>query len=268
VRYVYRDNGMKLDEFCRNLVREGPELLSEGGVFHLLCDWVHPRGQDWQERLSGWFAGTGCDAWVLRTDHHDAPSYAHIWVRDTERENEAESSRLYQEMVDYYEREDIERISTGLIALRKRSGVRNRIRIEDAPEGQTGPYGDSVLAGFVLGDYLEGVPGDALLDEKLRVTPAARLEETCEPAENAWRTIAARIRMASGLPYSSKIDLRLAGLVSRCDGKRTLRVLLAEMAQMVGADLEKITPTCLGLVRELIERGFLVPASLLEGTAP
>jgi len=86
-----------------------------------------------------------------------------------------------------------------------------------------------------------------------------RLEQTAEPAEDGWRTASARIRLAGGLPYSSSIDLRLAGVVARCDGRRTVRELLADLAAATRSDLQRITPNCLSLLRELVERGFLLP---------
>ncbi len=260
-RYLYRDSGMQLDGFCRALVRQAPEFLNEGGFFQICCDWVHLAGQDWKQRLAGWFEGSGCDVWVLRTDHHTASDYAHMWIRDTEHETPEGGARLYQEWLAYYAAQGIEAVGTGLIALRRASGRPNWIRIEDAPDDISGPFGDCVALGFELHDYLETAgAGDALLDAKLRVSPLARLDETCEWTQQGWRAASARIRLARGITYSSSIDLRLAGLVAGCDGRRTVRELLAELAANTNADLEKITPNCLALLRELIQRGFLLPA--------
>jgi hypothetical protein len=100
-----------------------------------------------------------------------------------------------------------------------------------------------------------------LLGEKLRVSPLVRLEEICEPAGGSWRVASASIRLVRGIAYSSPVDLRLAGLVARCDGQRPVRDLLAELAATTNSDLEKITPNCLSLLRELVERGFLRPSS-------
>ena len=260
-RYLYRDSGMQLDGFCRALVGQAPEFLNEGGFFQICCDWVHLAGQDWKQRLAGWFEGSGCDVWVLRTDRHTAADYAHIWIRDTEHESSQGGARLYDEWMSYYAAQGIEAVSTGLIVLRRASERPNWIRIEDAPEDISGPFGDYVALGFELRDYLETTgAGDALLDAKLRVSPLARLDETCEWNEQGWRVGSARIRLARGITYSSSIDLRLAGLVARCDGRRTVRELLAELAVATNADLRKIGPNCLTLLRELIERGFLLPA--------
>jgi hypothetical protein len=129
------------------------------------------------------------------------------------------------------------------------------------PDGAGGPVGDGVAAGFELRDYLDTVRADeAFLGEKLRVSPLVRLEDICEPAGGTWRVTSASIRLVRGLTYSSPVDLRLAGLVARCDGQHPVRDLLVDLAAATNSDLEKITPNCLALLRQLIERGFLMPA--------
>jgi methylase of polypeptide subunit release factors len=260
-RYMYRDSGVELDGFCRKLVRQAPKFLNEGGMFQICCNWVHLTGGDWKERLAEWFEGSGCDVWVLCTILQSAADYARVWVRDTEHESEEGSARLYDEWVSHYEAKGVEAISTGLIAMRRASGRANWVRIEEMPDGSGGPVGDSVAAGFELRDYLDTVRADeAFLGEKLRVSPLVRLEDICEPAGGAWRVASASIRLVRGLTYSSPVDLRLAGLVARCDGQRPVRDLLVELAATTNSDLEKITPNCLSLLRQLVERGFLLPA--------
>lgn len=259
-RYLYRDSGQTLDGFCRALVRQAPQYLNEGGLFQICCDWAHVAGQDWQARLAGWFENSGCDVWVLRTDHHTAHDYAHIWIRDTEHEAPQEAERLYESWIDYYQSHGVTEISTGLIAMRRASGRPNWLRIEDAPDDMTGPIGEYVALGFEMHDYLDGMRSDArLLEEKLRVSPLVRLDQQCEWSEDGWRTASAHIRLARGITYASPIDLRFAGLVGRSNGARTLRELLTELAAATNSDLDRITPNCLSLVRQLVERGFLLP---------
>jgi len=262
MRYMYRDSGMELDAFCRKLAAHIPALLNEGGLFQMCCDWAHMAGRDWKETLAGWFEGSGCDVWVLRTDTHSAADYAHTWIRDTEHETVESGERLFRDWVSYYESKGLEAVSTGLVAMRRVSGRPNRLRIEDAPDSVQGPFGNFVTLGFGLHDYVSAVSDEGLLAEKLRVSPLVRLDETCEWSERGWKPASARIRLAQGLTYSSAIDLRLAGLVARCTGERPVRDLLAELAGATDSPLEKITPNILGLLRQLIERGFLLPVSL------
>ena len=177
-RYMYRDSGADLDSFCQRLAREAPQHLREGGLFQMGFEWAHLAGQDWNARLSGWFEGTGCDVWILRTDTHSAPDYARIWVRDTEHETEEASARLYEEWTSYYEAKGVEAVSTGLVVMRRAAGRRNWVRFEELPEGTSGPVGDSIELGLRLHDYLDTARGDeALLAARLCVSPPVRLED-------------------------------------------------------------------------------------------
>ena len=258
-RFAYRDSGVPLDGFARALIRNGASCLNEGGFCQIVCDWAHIAGQDWKERLAEWFRGTACDAWVMRTDTQDAGDYAHTWIRDTEEAGEEESARLYDEWLAYYAGVGLEAVSTGLIAIRKASGGRNWLRIEDAPATTSGVFGESILRAFGLRDFLEAADGAALLGAKFRVAESVRLDHVCEWEDGSWRIRSAQIRLAQGLQYRSDIDLRLAGMVALCDGRRTLGAVLEKTAQALGQDLERITPNCVALMRELVERGFLLP---------
>ncbi|HVX67290.1 MAG TPA: methyltransferase [Bryobacteraceae bacterium] len=260
-RFIYRDSGVAGDAFARRLLERAAHALNEGGFCQIVCDWAHIEGQPWQDRLAGWFAQTGCDAWAMRTDTHDAADYAHVWIRDTEHASAEESERLYDEWLAYYQRERIEAISTGLIAIRKASGRANWVRIEDGPDSNSGPFGEYVLRGFGLRDYLEATSDDAaLMGARLRVAESVRVDHVCVWEEASWRIRSAKIRLAEGLQYEGNLDLRLAGMVAMCDGTRSVREVMAAMAQAAGADFDRIAPNCLALTRQLIERGFLLPA--------
>ena len=144
--------------------------------------------------------------------------------------------------------------------MRRTSRRANWLRMEELPTGSGGRVGDAVSLGFELADYLATVrAGGTLAGEKLRLSPLVRMEESLEPAAGGWQLASARIRLASGLAYSSPVDLRLAGLLAGCDGQRAVGELLTELAAATNSELEKITPNCLALLAELVERGFLLP---------
>jgi SAM-dependent methyltransferase len=268
-RYRYRDSGMELDGFCRALRERAPAFLNEGGLCQIACDWAHIAGEDWQERIAGWLEGTGCDAWVLRLETHDAAAYAEMWIRDTERAAGEEAARLFGEWMRYYESRGIEAVSTGLIALRRSARGSHWIRIEDAPATSGGAIGGAIRLGFELRDYLEACGAEErLLEERLRVAPGVRLDQECEWEDAGWRVSAATIRLSGGLHYQSPIDLRLAAMLALSDGRRTLRELITTTAEAVQADAARITPNLIVLTRQLVERGFLLPASIADPPAP
>jgi SAM-dependent methyltransferase len=260
-RYLYRDSGMHGDQFCRKIVREVPAFLRQGGYCQILCNWAHYAGQDWRERLASWFEGTGCDAWVMRSETRDASTYASVWIRGTEEDNPARFAQLYEEWMAYYEREGIEAMSAGLITMRRMSGRVNRFCADDAPEKMLGPCGEAIVRRFELHDFLENMQDDrALLEARLCVAPGVRWDQQCGVSAAHWQVVSSQLRLASGLAYTGNIDPYVASLVLRCDGQRPVRELLGDLAASLGRDLDGMAPTCLEVTRRLLEHGFLWPA--------
>ncbi len=259
MRYTYRDSGMEADQICRKIVRQAPEFVREGGYCQILCNWAEYTGQDWRERLSGWFEGTGCDVWVIRSETRDAGTYASTWIRHTERAQPEQFAQRFEEWMAYYEEQGIDAIGAGLITMRRSKGRRNWFRADDAPEKMLGPCGDHIVQGFELRDFLETVRDDStLLNTRLRVSPDVRLERQSVPSTEGWAEQVVQLHLTRGLAYSGRIDPFVANLVIGCDGQRRLSDLVADMAASLGADPVSIASTCCGVVRGLIERGFLV----------
>lgn len=261
-RYIYRDSGLGGDAITETIVRHVGPLLTEGGFCQILCNWAHFRGQDWRQRLATWVEGTGCDAWVLRSDTLEASAYAAKWIRHTERDAPERFAERFREWTAYYARSGIEAISGGLITLRRRQG-RNWFRADDAPGTMRGPAGVSVAAGFALWDFLQQYPGDDALGRiAVRRSPDCRLTQVLAPCDEGWRVEQMAMSLERGLAYSGTIDPYLAHLIARCDGKRTVDELLAELAQSTGEDLATLAPACLAVIRRLIAQGFLLPVGL------
>ena len=260
-QYVYRDSGTRGDAVSHDLVRRVPAFLHEGGYCHILFNWAHYADEDWRSRLAGWFEGTGCDAWVLQSDTLPAAKYASLWIQHTEPGDCEQFVRRHQQWMDYYQRERIEAVSGGFLTMRRRSGAANWVRIDDTPEQVLGPAGDSIVHGFEIHDFLEAASDDRwLLDRRLTVSPDVRLVQQLKPSAGGWNVIQARIELTRGLAYVGEVDSYMAELIARCDGHCRLGTLLEEMAARLGQDADVVVPPGLRLVRNMIERGFLLPS--------
>lgn len=260
-RYIYRDSGLGGDAITETIVRQVGPLLTEGGFCQILCNWAHLRGQDWRQRLAAWVEGTGCDAWVLRSDTLDAAAYAAKWIRHTERDAPERFAERFRQWTEYYVRSGIEAVSGGLITLRRRQG-RNWFRADDAPAKMVGPAGHSVAAAFALGDFLHRFPDDqALCRAVLRRSPHLRLTQTLVPCDEGWRVEQMEMALERGLAYSGTVDPYVVHLAARCDGKRTVGELLGELAAATGESLANLGPPCLSVIRRLVAQGFLLPAA-------
>ncbi len=262
-RYSYRDSGLPLDEFARRIAAEAPAHLNEGGCCQLLCQWIETEDQEWRERLVEWFDGSGCDVWVMKTDSLAPDEYAEKWIADTEPCPPEESGRLFDEWMRFYEAQKIARIHSGAIAMRRGGkGAGNWIRMDEGPGRARTAFGEAVLRAFAIGDYLEGLSDDVLLEECLRISPDIHLIERCDWHHGEWRSDACQLRFHRELEYMANIDRYVSKLVARSSGERRVRDLIAELAGETGIAAERLRPSCLQLLRGLLERGFLLPARL------
>jgi ubiquinone/menaquinone biosynthesis C-methylase UbiE len=262
-RYVYRDSGLSGDEVCRKIVREVPQYLNEGGYCQMLCNWAHIADEDWRARLAGWFADTGCDAWVMCSETRDAATYAWTWIQHTERDDPEGLHAQFERWLRCYEKARIEAVSAGVITMRQRRGSRNWFRADEAPEKMLGPCGEDVLRAFEARDFLDSLTDDGgLLEAVLHASPDVRLDQEAEPTGEAWRPRTRKLRLARGLAYSGTVDPLVADVVARCDGRRTLGAALAETASSLGFDADGLEPACVAVARRLVEQGFLLPERL------
>ena len=158
-RYLFRDSELAVDELCRQLVRSAPDHLADGGHCQLLASWAHVAGEDWRDRLRGWFEDTGCDALVFEREVLEPSAHAASWLRQTEPPDRWQPE--YDEWMAYYERHRIEAVGFGLITMRKRGAGNAWFRAEEAPQDWSMPCGDHLGAVFELADFLDGYAGRA-----------------------------------------------------------------------------------------------------------
>ncbi len=266
---LFRDSGLAGDAVCERIIRGAPERLAEEGFAQVVCNWVRIAGQDWLERLAGWFAGSGCDAWIIQTDTQEAGDYAHHWMGQTDLSNHERFAERFDRWMAYYDRQGIEAIDSGIINLRRRSAVHNWIQV-DTDRRLNHPNGAAIAMRFAARDLLEGL-GDyqALLDLRLVCHPELRLSQRLKPIDPGWTVDEARCVLGDGLQFEGELNPMVFHLLSLCRGQQPLSAVLPQVASRLGQDLEAILPIGLEAVRSLVEQGFLWPAGMpLEPPAP
>lgn len=260
-KYVYRDSGLSGDSVCRKIVREAPAHLAEGGFCQVLGNWAVRKGEDWRKNLEAWFDGSGCDAWILCSETVEAGVYAWRWIRHTEFRGAERCGAQYEDWMAYYEREGIEAVCLGYLMMRKRSGAANWFFADDAPEEPADGAGDDVLRGFALRDFLQEAKDDgAILRRAYRPSPHLSITSCRGPGASGWEEKTLRIGLERGLVSRGNIDRIVEGLITRCDGRRPLAEILREVASAFGVAQGTLDAPAAGIVRGLVERGFLRPA--------
>jgi SAM-dependent methyltransferase len=255
--FYFLHSGMSGDEVCRTIAGHAPRHLNDGGYCQFLANWTSVAGEDWRDRLAGWFDGTGCDGLVLRRGSTGPDEYAATWI---ETEADADFDRSFDAWMDYYDGLGVESIDSGLVTMRRRSGA-NWFRAEDSPETMTFPAGADLVARFTAEDFLAAHPSDeALLATRFRLGPDVRLEQQLAPAEGGWAMVGSQVRRTQGLHWSGGVDLDGAILLGSCDGTLPMASLLAGLAESLGSDAEELRSSWPATVRRLVACGFLVPA--------
>jgi hypothetical protein len=242
------------EEFVRSL----PRLLQPGGHAQILIHWAHRRGDDGQERLRSWVAGSGCDAWVMRLATQDPAGYALEWLPEPPDENLEPFQRRLDAWMVYYAQQGITAISTGLITMHARPSSTSWFVCEDAPE-LLGACGEALLRGCRNRTFLAKVAGDqALLDTRLRVVPEARWEQQSSLGAESWSVMSSQLHLSGGLGRTLQVDGNVMAFLSRCRGQQTLRDVLTDLAAALKQEPGSMTAEGIELARVLLEQGFVV----------
>ena len=254
-RYTYRDSGRPGDAICAELAAAAPTLLTEGGTLQFLANWVHVSGEDWRDRVGGWVAGTGCDAWIVQREVSDPVEYVNLWLRDA---NEGFDPARAQAWLDWFDAQKIEAVGFGLVTLRRTGRADPVVRAEDLRQAVGGPLGPRIAEWLARQDWLAATPD--LLDTRLRRAPGLRLQQDAEHDGEDWSVAHQRLTQTEGLHWSEEVDPVALALVSGADGTVPVRDQLAVLAAAFESPVELLAAMARPVVAHLVERGFLLPA--------
>ncbi|MEL7448494.1 MAG: methyltransferase [Pseudomonadota bacterium] len=252
---MFCESGWRGDLFCRQLLRQAAGHLADGGLCQAVCNWGHGADQSWQDTIAEWFNDLGCDAMVLGGDWQDAADYATNWIRDTRARGADTFEREHPRWMAYFESEGIEKVSYGVVTLRRRTGD-NWVQCEPAPAQFGEGSGNDIVRRMNLRDYLERTPDGALLDDVVVVAPGLQM---AVPEESDANRI---LRQRRGLIQDIAVDPNIAGLIERCTGNSPLRDTLQAIAKELGVPFDQFAPMALATVRGLVGQGILQPATM------
>ena len=273
--YEYRDGGMEGDALVASVVAGAAEHLAPGGTAQLLGNWEYRWNDDGLERAADWAAAAGLDAWVIERDRLDPARYAETWIRDGgTRAGTPEFERLCAVWLDDFVRRGVTEVGFGYLVLRRPAadaadaadadavpGALPRFRRTEravAPlDGVTG-IGAHLAEALAARDAVAALDDDALLAAHLQVAGDVTEERSHWPGAEDPSVIV--LRQGGGLRRELRADPALAAVVGACDGELPLGVIVDAVAELLGADAERMRPALVAEVRELVVDGMLRPA--------
>jgi methylase of polypeptide subunit release factors len=236
--FVYRDSNLAVDAISRSVVRQAPDHLTEGGLAVVLANWVLTPSEEWTAPLRSWVEGSGCDAVLLLRSLWSPLAYAVQWNAWQEADPGAYGAALHR-WVEHFDAAGIDRIGGGVVALRRRPGA-NWVAAFEAP-GAGVDSGAHLKRLIGAQDFLRAAA--ELLDERL--APAEGLVVDVRLRQRGAQTT--HVSIEGGLGFQVEVAPAAAELLTRLDGETRL----SELAD----------PEAVGVVRQLLELGLVVPAT-------
>jgi methylase of polypeptide subunit release factors len=253
--HTYRDSGRPGDAVCAELAAAAPGLLKPGGTIQFLANWLHVKGEDWAERVAGWFAGSGLDLWVIQRELSDPMSYVDLWLTDAAEEHDPYRAAAW---LDWFDAHRVEAVGFGLVTARAGGRDEPIVRLEDFRQPVAKPFGPEVSKWFHRQDWLRGAD---LLDTRYRLAPGVKLTQEADMSPEGWEVSRQFLVQSEGLRYTEEVEPVLLAVASGCDGTVRLRDQLAILAAAWDETPATLEVMGAALVPHLVERGFIEPVN-------
>ena len=256
--FEYRDGGQAGDAVVADLVRSIGDHLEPGGIAQFLGNWEVVGDADWHERVRGWVADTGLDAWVIQRELQDPAQYAETWSRDGGHHSAtAEFAAMYAAWLDDFASRGVSAIGFGVITLQRPVGERAPfVDLTEVGGPVAAPMGPHVLAGVRARTWLAEHDDDELLATAWSCASDVTEERHGRPGEQDPAVIL--LRQGGGLRRVVRLDTAGAALVSVCDGSLAAGPALAPLAGRRAGDAPLLRAELVPRVRGLVADGLLV----------
>jgi SAM-dependent methyltransferase len=250
--FLYRDGGRDL---CERLARATPAHLAPDGCALLAVNWPEHDAGSWQGTLAGWVDGSGCDLWVLSTEHTVPDGYARLWLM------QQYPDRIPPGEIDRwtaaYAAQRIVRLHGGYLVMHRPRARDPWIEFRDLPpfDPLAGRAIDRVLAAR---DLAASHDDSALLEQRLTPIPGLLAIERRVAGPAGWQVQAVDLRPADGLRLALRVDPLAAELIGWFDGTRSVATAVRAFAQARALDAAPLLQATPPLLRRLLDAGLLV----------
>jgi methylase of polypeptide subunit release factors len=257
---MFQNSGMGGDAVSELMVRQSPAHLRDLGRAVSLISWHHEDERDWSERPGEWAAGSGCDLWLLRATSESPLAYAANALRQTEALGSASYGKQLDGWLNYYRDQGISRLALGAAILRKRRAALNWMHCEDLAGAPVATdAGEQIQRVFAAEDFLTSLTSDDdLLDCRVALHPDHVLEQKLVAGDDGWVSRALILLPTKGIERRASIDPPVLMFLSQCNGSRTVRELIAAVAERDETDFAAAVTVGLPLVKRFLRAGFLV----------
>jgi hypothetical protein len=214
---------------------------------------VHVAGEDWEDRVAGWFAGTGMDVWAIQREVQDPLDYVRLWLADA---SEGHDPIRAAQWLDWFAHNNIEAVGFGVVTARL-SGVDDpTVVCEDLRQQVEPPLGDRVASGSTGGTGCAAT----MRSRRATVSPTGcSCARRPTMGDEGWAVDRQLLALPQGLRWVEEIDPLILAMVSGCTGTLPMCDQLSLLAQAHEVPVESLEKVLMPVIDHLVERGMLIP---------
>ncbi len=260
---AFRDAGPAGEDVLARLIAGLPGRLAREGTAAIVSVFADGDEEPWRAKLERWLPrGSDLGALLLRFGVETPAEYALAQSRRPFDDGFEARRARHERWLDAMRRAKVRRLAGGVLALRPRAGPTPPwFKAIDAGWPARGAQPEALERAWRACDAAHAVVfADEMLDKPAR-TPADlvltdELERDGEGTAPKPRRHRARAASALGVEVGITPELRM--LLSECDGKRTLRDVVAELAKAQRTSAAELGERLFPDLFELAERGLLL----------
>ena len=253
---IFRDSGTVGDGLSRQIVRETPAHLNEGGYASIRCNWTLRSGETGTGPVASWVMNSECDALLLFSHAEFALEYAANWNRLFLPRRQAEFEARLTRWIEYFKNLGVEAVGTGCVILRKRSGTGHWIRTDHLAGLGDHDGGRLILRMFEAQDWIASSPDP--LKAVFAPSMDIKIEQVASFENGRFGIREVAFSFTGGLQLRVAIDPTTLSVLSSLDGARPLGELVERAVPSTVPESVRIRAKITQNVVQLYSLGFLL----------
>jgi hypothetical protein len=199
---------------------------------------------------------------VWQREVADPAEYVTLWLHDAGHTiGQSDYQRRYDEWLDWFAANAVHGIGMGLVTLRRTDGP-PQVRCEDVRQAVFGPAGREIADWLRRAQWLRAHIADDLLRQEFWLAGDVVRTNHDLARPDGWSTELTQLRLAGGMRWELEIDDGTAALVAAIATGATPEAASDLLAAAYGDDRRRLRVALVPLLRDLIERGFVLPVDL------
>ena len=185
-----------------------------------------------------------------------------LWLRDAgEVPGTASWIRRYDSWLNWFTDCGVAAVGMGLVNIRRTDSSRPTIVCEDVVQAVEQPIGSVIASWFDRIAWLNVRTDQALLASTVTAAPGLVQAQQSLLSADGWQPALTHLRQSRGMRWEIEVDQAVVALVAASQSALPLTVLLSLIATSLGKAEPAVSDALLPVVRDLVQRGFLLPAS-------